>query len=111
MGAGAVVAAAAAAKKKRREHILDVFRVAGATAPERARSLAEIGLAESFELDELMRAGVICSGQQRSTWYLDEASFIALRDTRQGQAVRIVLVVVLAVLAILAGVLSFGAGR
>ena len=111
MGAGAVVAAAAAAKRKRREHIVDGFRLADATSPDRSRSLAEIGLAQNDELDELMRAGVICAGRQRSTWYLNEAAFIALRESRWPRALRVVLVVALALLAVLMGVLSFRMAR
>ena len=111
MGGGAVVAAAAAARKKRREHIVDGFRLADATAPERSRSFAEIGLAEGFELDELMRAGVIRAGGEKGTWYLNEAALIAFRDSRQRQAIRIVLVVVLALLAVLVGLLSFQSSR
>ena len=111
MGGGAVVAAAAAAKKKRRERIVDGFRLADATAPDRSRSLAEIGLTQDIEFEELMRAGVICTGRQNSTWYLNEAAFIALRDSRSRQALRIVLVVILAFLAFLVGVLGYQTGR
>jgi hypothetical protein len=111
MAGGAVVAAAAAAKRQRREHIVDSFRLADATSPDRSRSLAEIGLAQDGDLDELMRAGVICAGRQRSTWYLNEAAFITLRNSRPRKALAIVLAVVLALLAALAGVLSFGAAR
>jgi hypothetical protein len=111
MAGGAVVAAAAAAKRKHREHIVDGFRLADATAPDRSRSLQEIGLTQDGELDELIRAGVICAGHQRSTWYLNEAAFIALRDSRPRRARRIVLAVVLALLAILVAVLSYRTGR
>ena len=111
MGAGVVVAAAAAAKRRRIEQILDGFRLAGATAPERSRSLAELGLAEGAEMDELVRTGVICAGHQRSMWYLNEAAFIALRNSRPRQTFRVLVAVVAAVLAILVGVLAFQAGR
>jgi hypothetical protein len=111
MGGGAVVAAAAAARKKRLEHILDGFRVADATAPERSRSLADIGLDQDAQMNELMRAGVVCGGHQRSTWYLNEAAFIAQRDSRARQALRIVLVAVLAVVVILVGVVAYRSGR
>jgi hypothetical protein len=111
MGAGAVVAAAANAKRKARARILDAFRLAGATAPERARSLAEIGLTQDREMEELMGAGVISSGAQRATWYLNEAAFIALRDARPQQIVRVLLALVLAVLVILVGVLAYRSGH
>jgi hypothetical protein len=110
-GGGAVVAAAAAARKKRRERIIDGFRIADATAPERSRSLTEIGLSEGGELEDLMRAGVICPGRQKSTWYLNEAAFIGWRDSGSRQNLRVLLVVALAVLAILMGVLASRVGR
>ena len=111
MAGGAVVAAAVAAKRQRREHIVDGFRLADATAPDRSRSLAEMGLTQDGELDELMRAGVICAGRERETWYLNEAAFIALRDSRSLPALRIALAIVLAVLAIAVGLLSYRTGR
>jgi hypothetical protein len=111
MGAGAVVAAAAAAKRKARECILDGFRLAGATAPERARSLAELGLTQGNEMEELMRAGVICAGTQGSTWFLNEAAVIALRDSRPRTILRVLLAVVVALLAILVGALAYRTGR
>lgn len=108
---GAVVAAAAAARKKRRDRIIDGFRIADATASERSRTLAEIGLSEGGELEELVRAGVICPGREKSTWYLNEKAFIGWRDSDSRQSLRIVLVVALAVLAILMGVLASRLGR
>jgi len=110
MGAS-VAAAAAAAKRRQRERILDGFRLADATAPDRARSLAALGLDDDGEMEELMRDGVICSGHQRSTWYLNEAAFIALRDSRPRQVLRVVLAIVVAVLVILVGAFAYMSGH
>ena len=107
MAGGAVVAAAAAARRQRLERVLDGFRVAGATAPERGRSLANLGLAPSAEVEELMRAGVIVAGDQRSTWYLNEGAYVAFRDSRpRRQGLRVALAVALALLAAVLGWLS-----
>ena len=111
MAGGAVVAAAASARRQRLNRVLDGFRVAAATAPERARSLADLGISPSAEVDELMRAGVINAGSQRSTWYLNEAAYIAFRDVRPRMALRVTLAIVLALLAALVGLLSATVGR
>jgi hypothetical protein len=110
MGAS-VAAAAAAVKRRQRERILDGFRLRDATAPDRALSLTALGFDDGGELEELMRAGVICSGSQQSTWYLNEAAFIALRDSRPRQILRVVLAMVIAALAILVGAFAYMSGH
>jgi len=111
MGSGVVIAAAAA-RRKRLEGVLDRFRVAGATAPDRARSLADMGIAADGEVTTLMRDGVIRAGTERSTWYLNEGAYIAFRDSRDSRPLRIVLAIVVAVLAIVvAAVLVYRSNR
>ena len=104
--AGGAIVAAAAARRQRLEHVLDGFRLAGATAPERAQPLPDLGLSPSAELDELMRAGVINAGRQRSSWYLNEAAYVAFRDARPRRVLRVTLAIVVALLALLLGLLS-----
>ncbi|HKW48308.1 MAG TPA: hypothetical protein VJN70_12720 [Gemmatimonadaceae bacterium] len=106
MGA-TVAAAAAAAHRKRITHVLDAFRIAGATGSDRAQSLEEIGIEQSRELDELTRAGVVTAGDRRSTWYLNEAAYIAFRDSSPRRVLRVVLALVLATLAILVGLIAY----
>ena len=104
MSGGAVIAAAAAARQRRIQHVCDAFRVAGATAPERARPLGELGLAEGGELAELERAGVVRRERGRNAWYLDEATWIARRDAHSSRTAKIALVIVIATIALLLGV-------
>jgi hypothetical protein len=83
MAGGAVVAAAAAAHRKRLQRILDAFRIAGATASDRALTLERLGLQECRELDELQGLRVIVPGAGSSTWYLSEGAYVAHRDARR----------------------------
>ena len=103
MGGGAVIAAAAAARRRRRREVLDGFRIAGATAPDRARRVDELGLNESRELAELVESGVLLQGPRRDSWYLDEAAYVAHRDARELRPVRAM--VVIAVILVLVGLL------
>lgn len=107
MGTGAVIAVAAAAKRRRMNAILDAFRLAGATAPERAISTADLGLSGSSELDDLMTRGVIVAGSRGGSWYLSEADFAEYRDERPARAMRVLSLVLLA-LTILGAALLIG---
>ena len=104
MAGGAVVAAAAAAHAQRIQEIVDAFRLAGATDPTRARSLEELGLAQTGALEELRRQGVVVPLSTSGPWYLSESAYIARRDARPSRAVRI------AILAIAIAVILAGAG-
>lgn len=83
MTAGAVVAAAAAARRQRLQRVLDAFRIADATAPERARTLASLGMSDSAELTHLIDAGVVAAGRTQGSWYLNEGAYVAHRDARR----------------------------
>lgn len=96
MGTGAVIAAAAAAKRRQTNAILDAFRLAGATAPERAASTESLGLSGSRELDDLVTNGVIVASSQTGTWYMSEAAYVEHRDARPARALRVLALVVLA---------------
>ena len=80
MGGGAVIMLAVAARRRRMNVILDAFRLAGATAAERAQALDLMGLSTSRELDELSDSGILLPGSRVGTWYLSEAAYIARRD-------------------------------
>ena len=102
MGGGAVVAVMAA-QKQARMRVLDAFRLAGATAPERAQPIDQLGLTRNSALLELERQGVIkTAGGGRV--YLDEAAYVAVRDRQPTRAVRVLAVVLAVVLVILLGV-------
>ena len=88
----AVQAAHAAAKAKTK--VVDAFRIRGATAPERAVSLTELGLAsDDRALGALITSGVVRAVDPRGRpvvigyesshiagYYLDEVAYIAERD-------------------------------
>jgi hypothetical protein len=83
MSGGAVVAAAAAARRERMQRVLDGFRMADATAPERARTLTSLGMADSSELTHLIDSGVVVAGRAQGSWYLNEGAYVAHRDARR----------------------------
>ena len=103
MGAGAVAAAAAAGHIRRVHQVLDAFRVAGATAPERARRLNDLVTGLDSEVDELARAGVLVHTSRDNGWYLDEAAYIAWRDRGSNRRARVVIAVAAALAALLVG--------
>ena len=91
-----MIAATAAAKRRRTSAIVDAFRLAGATAPERAASTEGLGLRGSRELEDLVTNGVIVAGSRAGTWYLSEAAYVEHRDARPARALRVLALVVLA---------------
>lgn len=106
-GAGISTALIFAAHARRVQEITDAFRVAGATAPDRAQSLAALGIEHIADAEQLAQAGVLVPGRASGTWYLDETAVVARRraGSRTPRWV-LVLLLVLAVLgAIAAGVL------
>jgi hypothetical protein len=127
MNAGAIVAViAAAAAQKARQDAEDAFRLAGATSPERARSLAELGLtANPAVLGTLRSAGIIRgvggrgqvlslgSETDAAAWYLDEAAILAERSMTSAVGKRKtygVLAVAIAVLLLLIGFMLIAQG-
>ena len=108
MAGGAVVAAAAAAHAKRIQNVVDAFRLADATAPERARSLADVSVVPDAALEELTRAAVLLPGKRAGTWYLSEAAYIARREARDRAASRSVLAVAIvgAVIVLFGGLIA-----
>ncbi|MDF1505632.1 hypothetical protein [Roseisolibacter sp. H3M3-2] len=103
--AGAMVAIMAAARARRVQEVMDAFRLAGATAPERARTLTALGVVHDAELATLAEEGVVVQGPQPGTWYLSEPAVVARRDRRPTRAVWLVVAVLFALTAVLVGVL------
>ena len=109
----AATVAAAAAKAQTR--VLDPVRTHDATAPGRARTLAEIGLADDAAIRMLMEAGVIRAVDSRGRltligdsldrvagYYLDEVAYVAHRDNALRARTPSGLVVVLGALLLVA---------
>lgn len=70
-----VMAAAAAAREK--ANVLQRFRLADATASDRAQSLDSLGLRPQGLVTRLMAAGVILPGSRANRVYLSEAALVA----------------------------------
>ena len=92
-----VILAAVVAAAERR--FLDAFRLAGATAPERAVRLEALGLSRDDAFDRLVAAGLLRDAGA-SGYYLDEAAVIARRDRKPPRGVWIALGVMLVLLLI-----------
>ena len=90
MGGGAVVAAIAAARKHGIERVLDSCRMGQATTADRAQPLQLLGIEPNNWVDELRKDGILKSGSEPDTWYLDEIAYVSRRDGRSMRAKRIV---------------------
>jgi hypothetical protein len=77
MGAAVI----AAAIRRREQEVIDDFRAAGATTPDRAQSYVAIGLGDSLALRRLRNRAVIREAAPGS-YYLDEEVWAAVRRTR-----------------------------
>ena len=89
-------ATTAAAAEKAKTRVLDCFRSHDATAPDRAQSLVELGLADDDNaVRELLSVGVVRGVDSRgrltvlgdsidrvAAYYLDEVAFIAHREAK-----------------------------
>jgi hypothetical protein len=83
--AAAVAALAAQQHALQVQEVTDAFRLAGATAPERARTLAELRVAHAATAESLVKAGLLRPGAAAGAWYLDEAAVVAHRGARAGR--------------------------
>jgi len=82
MGAPAI---AAVIRRKERE-VVDDFRRGGATSPTTAKSLADLGLEDSWPVRRLQKRAVIREPQP-GVMYLDEEVWAAVRRTRRSAAI------------------------
>jgi hypothetical protein len=93
-----VAAFAAASAARALDGLLFAFRKADATAAERALPLRQIGIEASPMLARLERAGVIKTGADPASRYLDEQ---ALRAFQTNQRPRVLIALALAAAAML----------
>ena len=77
MGAAVI----AAAMRRREQEVIDDFRAAGATAPDRAQSYNAIGLSETLAVRRLRNRAVVREVAP-GLYYLDEEVWAAVRRTR-----------------------------
>ena len=100
---GAPVIAAVIRRKER--EVVDDFRRGGATAPTSAKSLAELGLEDSWPVRRLQRRAVIREPEP-GIMYLDEQVWAAVRRTRRRVALTIGVVMLLLVIGIAIGFIT-----
>lgn len=73
-----MIAVHAAQQQEAEAAVLDAFRLAGATAPERAQPLARLNLVHGDAITRLEERGLLrATGRDR--YYLDEAAVVARR--------------------------------
>ncbi|HEX9220931.1 MAG TPA: hypothetical protein VF858_10645 [Gemmatimonadaceae bacterium] len=77
MGAAVV----AAAMRRREQEVIDDFRAAGATSPDRAQSYTAIGFGETLAVRRLRNRAVIREAAP-GVYYLDEEVWAAVRRMR-----------------------------
>ena len=99
MGAAVV----AAAMRRREREVIDDFRAAGATAPDRAQSYTAIGLGESLALRRLRNRAVIREASP-GLFYFDEEVWSAVRRTRLRLAAILFVVLAIAGIGIALGI-------
>jgi hypothetical protein len=94
------------------EDTLERFRVADATAPDRAQSLESLGLQPNAAVNRLAAAGVIVPGTRAGRFYVSEVALAAYKK-RQAGRVRIAAAAgfVVALAALLAALLVVTARR
>jgi len=102
MGAPAV----AAILRLREQEVIDDFRAAGATSPDRAQSYQAIGLGDSLAIKRLRNRAVIREVAP-GTYYLDEEVWAAVIRTRRRLVITLLSVISLMLLGILVGIIKW----
>jgi hypothetical protein len=102
MGAAVI----AAAMRRREQEVIDDFRAAQATSPDRAQSYTAIGLGDSLAIRRLRNRAVIREAAP-GVYYLDEEVWAAVRRTRMRLLVTVMsILAVVLLLGILLGVIK-----
>lgn len=99
-------AAAAAILRRREQQVIDDFRAAGATSPERAQSYTAIGLGDSLAIRRLRNRAVIREAAP-GTYYLDEEVWAAVRRTRQRLVITMLSIIAVLAIAALLGLIKW----
>jgi|SRR2546423_13934105 len=102
MGAAAV----AAILRRREQDVIDDFRAAGATSPDRAQSYTAIGLGDSLAIKRLRNRAVIREAAP-NMYYLDEEVWSAVVRTRRRLVITLLSVFALMALGALLGIIKW----
>ncbi len=101
MGAAVV----AAAMRRREQEVIDDFRAAGATSPDRAQSYTAVGLGETLAVRRLRNRAVIREAAP-NVYYLDEEVWAAVRRTRLRLLTVFIVILGVLLLGILLGIIK-----
>jgi hypothetical protein len=101
MGAAAVAAAIA----RRGQEVIDDFRAAGATSPDRAQSYTALGIGESLAMRRLRNRAVIREAAP-GVFYLDEDVWAAVRRMRHRVLGLFLLIVAVVSIGIFLGIIK-----
>jgi hypothetical protein len=102
MGAPAI----AAVIRRREREVVDDFRRGGATSPTTARSLADLGLSDSWPVHRLQKRAVIREPEP-GIMYLDEEVWAAVRRMRRRVGLIFGTIFVLLAIGIAIGFITF----
>ena len=101
MGAAVI----AAAMRRREQEVIDDFRAAGATSPDRAQSYDTFGRGESLAVRRLRNRAVIREAAP-GLFYLDEEVWAAVRRTRLRLVTVFVSLLALLLIGVLLGIIK-----
>jgi hypothetical protein len=105
---GAAAAGIVAIRERRYRDIESAFRLGDATAPDRARTIDELGVVDLPEAEDLVSMGVLKAGLRPGTYYLDERTLLQRTNSRR---MRMLFLLIVLVLALAAGILLTRVGR
>jgi hypothetical protein len=100
MGAAVI----AAAMRRREQEVIDDFRAADATAPDKAQPYEATGPGESLAVRRLRNRAVIREAAP-GMFYLDEEVWTAVRRTRRRLATTLLLLIAIALIGISLGII------
>ena len=102
MGAPAV----AALLRRREQEVIDDFRAAGATSPDRAQSYQAVGVGDSLASKRLRNRAVIRESAP-GVYYLDEEVWAAVVRTRRRLVITMLSIIALFALGMLLGIVKW----
>jgi len=102
MGAPAV----AAMLRRREQEVIDDFRAAGATSPDRAQSYQAVGVGDSLAIKRLRNRAVIRESAP-GVYYLDEEVWAAVVRTRRRLVITMLSIIALFALGMLLGIVKW----
>jgi len=98
-------AVAAAAMRMRERQVIDDFRAAGATSPDRAQSYIAMGIGETLAVRRLRNRAVIREASP-GAYYLDEEVWAAVRRTRIRMATTLLAILAVVLIGVMLGIIK-----